>query len=247
MMLQLKNNLLQSDSLTIESSDYSFELQSDIDCLFFGVITLNNGAIKTIQFSKISNIYKARLIITKDILPFLKDSTFKLSCISSSFNKYTNEIPLDFNESKINLDIKVRASKDLEELEKKVYILEQRLSSLTKTGVVPNINIQNKEMIKPGMTLVSLDEQGNFAAAYPFVDIISEVNGQRAIDGVVIIDASMIKYNTDRTIADQFNKVAEAIKKTNEAIQLLSSDLKVINTKIRDLRFDLDTHLDNGI
>ena len=96
------------------------------------------------------------------------------------------------------------------------------------------------------MILEAVDN-GNFMAAYPFADIVTKVNGQQAVDGVVEIDASMIKYNTERTIKDQLIVISKAIKAQNDTIKTLAGQIDSLNTKVATLSVQLATHLDSGI
>lgn len=246
-MLHFTNNILAGDSFKIDTPDYIFELKPDIiDCKYFGIITFPNNIVKTIQFVEFPNVFRARLHLTKEDLQNVHGATFKLLSVSASFSKESNQIPLVFDTNKIELLIKQETSKNILELNKKVADLESRIEALSLGKVVPNINITNKDYIKPGMVLVAIDE-GNFTAAYPFADIITEVNGQHAVDGVVQIEASMIKYNTERTIVDQFYYIAKAIQSQSEAVKTLANELSSIQKKLAELSIKVETHLDSGI
>ena len=96
------------------------------------------------------------------------------------------------------------------------------------------------------MVLIAIDE-GNFMAAYPFADVITKINGEQAVDGVVEITASMIKYNTERTIVEQFKVIAEAIQAENNALKTLTEQVNSISKRVADLGIKLATHLDSGI
>lgn len=246
-MLQFKKNILTSKAFIIESPDTILQLSTDVpDCNYFGILTLNNKVTKTIQFIKSNNLFKARLSLVEEELPFLTGATLKLLSVSSSFSKESNPIQLHFDIDKIKLTIKQCASKELAEFKKDLSQVKSKLEALTLSKLVPNVNIANKDYIKPGMVLVAIDN-GNFMAAYPFADIITKVNGQVAVDGVVEIDASMIKYNTERTIEEQTKVIAEAIKVQNNTLKALSAEISSLSKKLAELTVKVETHLDNGI
>lgn len=246
-MLTFKNNILTSKQFTIDKADFILELKPDIlDCEYFGIITLSNKTTKTIQFIKFDSIFKARLIIAEEELSLLNDSTFKLLSVSSTFSKESNSIKLVFNIDKIKLFVKQSVSKEVSELKKALLQLESRLEALSLGKLIPSVNISNKDYIKPGMTLVALDN-GNFMAAYPFADIVKKINGQHAVDGVVEIDSSMIKYTVERTIEQQLKSLGEVIKVQNDTIKTLAGEILSLSERVSKISIKLETHLDNGI
>lgn len=246
-MLQFKKNILTSKTFTIEEPDTIIQLNTDVlDCNYFGVITLNNKTTKTIQFIKVKSLFKARLSLAEEELPYLLGATLRLLSVSSSFSKESNPVQLNFDIDKIKLTIKQNVSKDLLEFKKDLVQVQSKLEALSLGKLVPNVNIINKDHIKPGMILVAIDN-GNFMAAYPFADIITKVNGQVAVDGVVEIDASMIKYNTERTIEEQTKVIAEAIKVQNNTLKAISAEINSLSKKLAELTVKVETHLDNGI
>lgn len=246
-MLHYKNNILSAEAFEIDSPDFILTLQTDTpECIYFGALTLTNKIIKTIQFVKFNNLFKARLSLVEEDLQYLSGSTFKLILSSSSFTKDSNLISFNFNVNKIKLTIKQEVSKDVLELKQSLSTLQTRIDTLSLGKLVPNVSITNKDFIQPGMTLVAVDK-GNFTAAYPFADIIKIVNGQQAIDGVVEIDASMIKYNKERTIEEQFEAITNAIKSINSTLKTVIEEHKVLSEKVADLSIKLETHLDSGV
>ena len=246
-MLTFKNNLLTSDKFYIDTPDSIIELHADVtDCNYFGILTLTNGVTKTIQFVKFNTFFKARLSLYEEDLNFLQGATLKLLSVSSTFSKESNCIKPEFNINKIKITIKQNASKELSELKKEVLQLQNKLEALSLGKLVPAVNIANKDYIKPGMILVAIDD-GNFMAAYPFADIVTNVNGQTAVDGVVELDASMIKYTVERSIAQQLKVMGEAISAQNNLIVTISGELASLSQRVADLTIKLATHLDNGI
>ena len=246
-MLHYKNNILSIDSFIIDSHDTILTLTTDTpDCNYFGALILSNKVIKTLQFTKVNNTFKARLIVYQEELNFLNGALFKLISVSSAFSKESNLIELKFNTNKIALTIKQSVSKEILEVHKKLSEISDRVNTLALSKVVPNVSIINKDLIKPGMMLVAVDE-GNFMAAYPFADIVTKVNGQQAVDGVVEIDASMIKYNQDRTLKLQLEVLNKAFKANLKVLGTLQAEINKIKKDVGDLTVKVETHLDNGI
>jgi hypothetical protein len=246
-MILFKNNILTTKPFTIDTADYIMELTPDVlDCEYFGILTLSNKTTKTIQFIRFNTIFKARLIISEEELPLFNNVSFKLLSVSSSFSKESNSINLNLDTNKIKLTIKQSVSKEMSELKKSLIQLQTKVETLSLGKLVPTVNIANKDYIKPGMILVAIDN-GNFMAAYPFADIVKEVNGQHAVDGVVEIDASMIKYNIERNVEQQLKIMGEAILNQNDTIKTLAGELINLSQRVADISIKLETHLDNGI
>lgn len=247
MLLLKENKLTIENPLVIDSHDCTLTLTPDnLDCNYFGLITFWDKTIKTIQFIKIDTCFKARLVLSKEEFNSLDNSKIKIISISTDFSQESNSIPITFNKEKIGLTIKQQVSKDIAELKKDIVSLQSKLESLSLGKPITNPTIVNKDYIKPGMTLVAIDSE-TFIAAFPFMDVIKKVNGQAAVDGVVEIDASMIKYNTERTIEDQMKIIGEAIKVQNKSLKTISSELNVLSKKLAELSVKVETHLDNGI
>ena len=247
-MLQLiNNNLTTSESIIIDSHDTILTLQADkLGCTYFGLITLTNKVVKTIQFVNTNTYFKARLLLTKEELQFLDNATLKILSVSLEMTQESNELHLTFNKEKILLTIKQQTSDEIAELKRTIVSLQEKLDALSLGKPLTSLNIKNKDYIQPGMTLIARDNN-TFIAAYPFVDIITNINGQVAVDGIVNIDASMIKYTTERTIEEQLKIIGEAIKVQNQTIKVLSTELNMLSKKLADLTVKVETHLDNGI
>ena len=246
-MLTLKNNILNTKDFIIDSHDTTLLLKTDVDCQYFGIITLANNTTKVIQFIKFPSLYKARLVITNEDLHYLEGSYLRILSTDASFNKESNNIKLIFDIDKIKLTIKQSTSKDILALTKTVNELSQRLDTITLGKVIPNINILNQNYIKKGMVIVAADNKGNFTAAYPFANIITEINNQKAVDGVVIIDASMIEYNKERTIAEQLDAIGEAFSKLLTLTKTNSEELLNIKKDLANLTMLVNKHLDSGV
>lgn len=246
-MLTLINKKITS-SVIIESYYSIITLTSDITTDIFGEISLVNGITRLCQFIHIKdNIYKARMLIHEEDIPLLATSQFNLILINGPFSERTNQISLNFDIDKIHLSIQVAQSKELKEIKLAVADLTSRIESLIKGYKLSGIPLSNQTNIKRGMVPVAIDDKGNFAAMYPFNDSITEINGQRAANGVVELDASMIKYIQERTIADQLTVIGEAFTKEHELVTKLSEEVKKLTDQLAELQIRFEVHLDNGV
>lgn len=246
-MLNISNKKLTVSDNRIKSSDTIINLTSDLDCSYIGVLRFIDGDQKIINFVKTEKDYQARLIITADDVKKLKASKFYVVMISGSLSQQTNTIEFEFDLELIKQSIKAAISNEILDIKKDLVALENKLNSLTKYGTLPGINIQNKELIKKGMIPVAIDDKGNFVAMYPFQDFVSEINGQKAANGSVVIDASMINYNRGKTIEQEMLDHANAIAALNRALVTLSDQVKKISQQAADIEKRLETHITNGI
>lgn len=247
-MLKLKNSVLSTDkNFIISEQDTIIELNSDIDTLIFGVFTLSNKTKKTIQFIQYNDSKKARLLLAEEDLPLLNKATFSLHLVSDTGTFITNSIPVLFDTDSLKLNITRKASTDLLEALKALKLLEAKVNSIVTNHRLVGVNITNTDYIQPGMIPVAIDNKGNFIAQYPFANIVTNVNGQVAVDGVVNIDASMIKYNQEIMLDYYIKQLAESIKAVSDYAKTISQTLFSTIESLQDLRLKVETHLDNGL
>ena len=246
-MLKLQNNsLIANENYTISSSDTIIELDTTLSATIFGIFTLTDNSIKIVSFSKIGNYYKTRLLITEEELNILSNVSLQLQLVSETGEYNTNSINVYFDIPKIKLDIKRKSSQDFLALTKEVKSMETKLNSIISKNRMINIDIANLDNIKPGMIPVAIDDKGHFLAQYPFKDVIINVNGQTAVNGVVNVDASMIKYNKDIMLDAYIKQLAETVKALSEYVNTVNQTLFTTVESVKNLRIKLETHLDNG-
>ena len=247
-MLKFKNKILSSDKeFIISDSDVIIKIESDIDCTMFGVFTLSDKSIKTIQFSKCNDGTKDILLLSELDLPLIDNVTFALHLTSDTGTFTSNSISVLFDISKIKLNITRKTSVEMLETLKALNLLENKINSIVANHRLLGINISNLEYIKPGMIPVAIDDKGNFIAQYPFANVITNVNGQAAVDGVVNIDASMIKYTQEIMLDAYIKQLAESVKAVSEFATTISQTLRSTVESLQELRLKVETHLDNGL
>jgi hypothetical protein len=117
--------------------------------------------------------------------------------------------------------------------------LRFRLDSYAKGFVKPNLPPYNKEYVKKGMVLMTIDDEGNAAFMFPFYDVIKEVNGVKANDQKLSLSAKNIPYAGDKSVADVLKDLlaaakqsAENDKKISEALTKIAKSLGELEAKI---------------
>ena len=103
--MQYKNNQFKVMTL-ISQADTILTLNSDIDTTFIGVLTLSNNTTKTMTFIKEHNIYKTRLLLTEEDLPYLTKCRMYLTLIDGNTQKQSNTIDVKFDIPKIKKTVK---------------------------------------------------------------------------------------------------------------------------------------------
>jgi len=248
-MKLLKQHLTSDD--IISSSDYVISLTTDIDAIILGVLEFTNGSKKVIQFVKTNTeslTYKGRLIICPEDLEFLESSIFYLYLINGELSQKTNMLKLVFDKEKIKLDIKREISDQYKAVLTSVKKLEEKLSALTTGKVLQSLPIKNKDIIKPGMIPVAIDDKGNFVAMYPFANLISSINGHQGIDGAIKLDASMIEYKENGdSIKEVIEKQTEAIQTIKHLIDEIAKNQKEIRQQLNEVDMKIESHINNGI
>lgn len=247
-MLQYKNNNLTIES-EITSADSIIKLTSDIDAVFLGILTLSNGVTKVLNFVKENNFYKTRLLITEEDLPYINSCTFHLSLVNSALDGNTHKINMVFNVPKIKQSIKVAKSDSIKDIKLAITKLDNRLTEAftnTPSFTIHNMNIVKPDYIKPGMIPVTIDETGRCIFQYPFVNHVTEINGQKTVNSAILLTAKDIPIEqTD--VASAIKAHTEALKELNNFMKTISEELKVTKNKVAEIEKSLIQHTDSSI
>lgn len=246
-MLRIENGILSVIDNEIRSSDTVLELQAEVECQIFGKLTFKNGEVKIIQFDKIDNTYKGRLLISQEDLSKLSGAQFFAVLVSANFTEQTNGIQLKFNQELIKKDIRLVKSEEIKSIHEELNKLKSIINSLEKGGSLKFANIIDPELIQPGMIPVAVDNKGNFVAAYPFVNLITEVNGQKAVNGVVNVNASMIKCSSGKHIQQTIKEHASALQALANAFEVVSDQQKELLRRLDEIDIRLSAHINDGI
>lgn len=245
MNLIYKSNTLTSSDNTVRSADSIIKLTTDIEATYLGIILLSDESKKVIQFVNNGGEYIGRLVISEDELKYLAGSRIYLNVSDTNFIKTTNLIKLSFDVSSIKTDIKVKVSDEYKKLLERINQLENKIN-YPASKFLDNINIINKDVIQAGMIPVAVDGK-TFVAMFPFSNHITKVNGQSAADGAVIIDSSMIKYKTGKSVEETLQDLIDAVVAVNAVAKTISDEQKNLRTLINDLDIRLTRHINDGI
>ncbi len=247
-MLKYVSNKLTIDN-TIEQADNILYLQTDTDTNYIGVLTLSNGATKSISFIKENKFYKARLLITEEDVSYINKCTFHLILIDGNTSKTSNTVNINFNVNKVKKTIKLSASHDIKDIKISIAQITKRLEDIVSKApsfTVTPITPINTSYVKPGMIPVAIDETGRCIFQYPFIDHITEINGQKTTNNAILLTAKDIPIEqTD--VATAIKAHTEAIKELNNLMKTLSSELKSTKNKVADIEKALLQHTDSSI
>lgn len=246
-MITYKNKILTIQK-SVDSADTILTLNTDIEATYLGNITLSNKQKKIISFVKEKTLYKARLLITEEDLPYLSNCFFNLIIVNGYLTTETISVPLTFNILKINQSIKVSSSEDIKDLKVSLAKLDSKLEDITKK--LPSFTVSSlitiNRGIKPGMIPVAIDETGRCIFQHPFIDHVTEINGQKTVNNAILLTAKDIPIEqTD--VESAIKAHTEAIKELNNLMKTVSSELKSTKAKVADIEKALLQHTDSSI
>jgi hypothetical protein len=244
-MLILKNNLLTS-TIKLINADTNIKLTSDIDCEISALVTLSDGSTKCFNFIKENSYYKARFVFTEEDINYLNKVTLSL-VLTSSTVEHTNTVDLDIDINKVKQTIKLSKSKDIKDIKEQLNKLTALVKDTLNNKVVykTNLNIKQED-IKEGMIPVAINNEGLCMFKYPFIDHITEINGQKTVNNAILLTAKYIPIEqTD--VATAIKAHTDAIKELNKLMQTISSELKTTNNKVADIEKALLLHTDSSI
>ncbi len=246
-MLNYKNNNLTIESI-IDTADFVLKLATDIEATYTGVLTLSNKTFKTISFIKDKNIYKARLLITEEDLPYLSSCTFHLCLANSALFGSTNSEKIVFDIPKVKQTIKMAKSQDIKDIKIELSKLTNTVNTiLSRIPTIATTNLDiSKENIKPGMIPIAIDETGRCVFQYPFIDHVTEINGQKTTNSAILLTAKDIPIEqTD--VESAIKAHTSAIKELNSYLNTLSLGLKQVTNKVAQIEQQLLQHTDSSI
>ena len=231
--------------ITKADSIISLEMVEDVAC--FGILTLSNEITKVIQFIRQGDSYKARLILLEEDIPYINDNILYLNLIDNSLVKKTDKIKLIFDSPTVQLNVKRKISKEIQELTMKIKDLENQISNLTKNHRLMGLKLPDLSYIKKGMIPVAADDKGNFIAAYPFEDSINKINGLDSVSREILITAKDIPFDETRSIADVMIALGLAINQVNLSVETLATLQQDLLAKLTEVELKLDEHLGTPI
>jgi hypothetical protein len=233
---------LSSSVETIESPQVILKLLTEVKATFTAVIVLNNNSKLAYSFENEGEVYKCKFEVTKETIPFLNGARLYLHVVDSGLEKNSNEVLLNFNQDKIKMSIKKVVGEEVLDLTQRMSKLESELISLSKKGILKNAPVINKKDIKPGMIPVAT-ATGEFTAAYPFADVVKEINGVKAINERLLLTLKDIPYEENgKSTKEIVHLLLTIVKAQAEVIQdILKTQSRVIED-LQKLRLDYAEH-----
>lgn len=246
MQLEIKNKTLSYTVNKLTSNDNIIKLTSDVDCEFIGILNLSDGTCKSFDFIKEKNYYKGRLRLFAEDIPYLSNTTFYVTMVSNTV-KHTNLIPVEVDVRKLSLSIKQANSREITTLREKISSLENLVKDMLNNKTIYSMPLPIAETtIEPGMVPIAINSNGLCMFKYPFQDVITEINGQTTADSAILLVAKDIPIG-QTTVEDAIKAHTEALKKLNDSLTVISSELKSTKTKVASLEEALLQHTESSI
>lgn len=238
---------LTYDNTVIKSASATIKLYSDIPASFIGNLVLTNGLVFSKPFEKEGEVYKLKLGLTKDVLPFIKGSRLYLTITDSNFSASSNMVELVFDLELIALSIKGEVGNEIKELYTRLMKIESEIGHLVKSGALKNIGTLNQKDIKAGMVPVATST-GDFVAAFPFADVVKQINGINAVNESIALYLKNIPYDeSGKSALEVIQLLLEVVKNQSLAIQsILKTQEKIVN-ELEQLQLDYAAHKNTAL
>lgn len=242
-MLYLNNNIL-SGTLELTNADTIIKIKTDIDAIFYAKLIFKGGITRAFAFTKEQDYYKSRLVLTKE--DSLIDMHLCITTASETTTRESNTIPVLCNQDKIKHTLKIYASRDITDIKITLAQLQKIVSSIAKGKLIENISIKEDTPIEPGMVPMTINNSGDCVFQFPFTNVITEINGQKSVNGAILLTAKDISIEqTD--VESAIKAHTEAIKQLNNLLRTISSELKSTKNKVADIEKSLLQHTDSSI
>jgi hypothetical protein len=201
-----------------------------------------------VQFTqKSSTVYSARVRIDPEILKTVEAATLSIQVISGTFSQSIPNQDLPVDKAKIAQSISLIKHKEIQELRLQVLELREILKSLTEGRALTKLSLQNTDAIAPGMVPVAVDSSGTFIAAYPFNDMIKEINGVTPVGSAIKLFAEDIPLDSGISMQEAWASYLQTASKILEYIFKIENQISSLNTKLKEVETSLAAHMNTGI
>jgi hypothetical protein len=242
-----KETGLSYDNEVFKSADIVFKLQSEYNVNINGILVLSNGINITIPFQNEGAIYKGKFVVSKDVLPFLNQCSFYVYMSDLNMSQQSNSVQIVFDIPKITIGIKKEVGEEVKLLNVRVAELESQLIKLSTKGILKNAPVINKDEIKQGMVPIAT-ATGEFTAAYPFANIVKNINGIGAINEAILLTLAEIPYEPNgRSTKEVVQLILEIVKGQAEVIQTILKTQEKIIQDIKDIKLDFAEHKNTAL
>jgi len=242
----IKDGLTYNNEV-IDNASVVLKLITPVKASYTAILVLNNGSKVSYPFLLEGELYKCKFDITNETVGFLNNAKLYLHVVDAGLEKNTNEVVLKINVDKIKQSIKKVIGEELIGMMQRLSKLENDLISLSKKGILKNAPVINKADIKPGMIPVAT-ATGEFTAAYPFAEVVKEVNGVKAVNEKLLLTLKDIPFEENgKSTKEVVTILSQLVKAQAEVIQeLLHTQMKVINN-LEKLRLEFAEHKNTAL
>ena len=233
---------LTYDNEVFKKPQLVFKLKADKEATYTGVLVLSNGVNITFPLQNEGLIYKGQINVSKDILPFLIRPYFFVYQTDLNNTRATNSLEIALDLPAITIAIKKELGEEIKDLSLRMAELESQLIKLSSKGILKNVPVVNKADIKPGMIPVAT-ASGEFAAAYPFADVVKKVNGIGAINESILLTLGDLPFEANgKNAKEVVQLLLEVAKGQAEAIRSILKTQEKLIQELKEIRLDYAEH-----
>jgi hypothetical protein len=248
-MLSYKDKKFTLINEEIKKNETILFLDSDVDANIFAVILLNHEVEKVLQFSKINSTYQGLLILDEIEVDLIDKPKIYLSFENNGLVKNSSIQPLTIDKLAVKATFKKKTNSDMADILKRVASVEQKLKTFMANKKIAlnggECFLPENGVMSEGMMPV-VNSKGTFSLAFPFFDVVKQINGVHAIDGIIKLKANDIPYG-NATVEDAIAYCVSSVVALKDGLAQTSKTQKEILKRLTDLELKFEDYTNSGI
>lgn len=153
-------------------------------------------------------------------------------------SKYTNSVPITIDKTSLQMSTINKSSKDIQiaELTKDIAELKKLIKTTLSGLVIKTLPEFDKKLLRKGMVLTCINDSGAVAFSQPFSDNITSINGKRAINKELEINARDINMDTGKSINNAIVSLTKAVEELSKNLANVSAIVSAHTTDIANIK-----------
>ena len=236
-----KDNVITTAKLVLNKQDnyVKVETEAPMDALYFLEIQSKDGTIPLLsQLTPVSPLkletkFGTMVTITTDMIEATSLYVRIVSKGPGNSCIFTNSIPVEIDKRTVLIDLRTSADHKFIELTRKIAGVEKRLEDYSSALKLPTLPKWDKKLAREGMVPTVIDNAGNIALAFPFIDTITSVNNKKAAAKNITLTAKDINLSKSSTsIEDTLLGLFQYVQNQSKTISTLSGIVSEQTAKI---------------
>jgi len=208
-----------------------------IMCVYYDDYTYVNQLIY-METKDNFNYFKSRLEVNEEMIN-ASDISLKVSTVIGSEDSLSDPLKLKMDSKKAMVNFVPK--NPLERVYSDLADLRRMFLDYTKGFVNPTIKKFDKSLVKKGMIYTAIDDNGNCAFTYPFINAINQINEKKAIGKKINLNAEDIPLKSGKNLEVAVQELVKTIRAQQEIInnlvevnQSLTEDMADVKIKVQE-------------